>query len=102
MTTENMAQQTGIGPHVTQHQHVVFECRCSPYYRNTAFYPLIDGLRQKLAWQDDSIDDKLEKLEARLAQCDVPQTEAVQLLANLLSLSLSEARYPPLKLTPQE
>jgi len=38
--------------------HVWLECRCSPYHRNTAFYPLVELFQRALGWQagdDDAI-----------------------------------------------
>ncbi len=43
------------------------ECRCSPYYQNSALYPVTDLLQRALGftWEDSS-DEKLEKLEIAL------------------------------------
>ena len=82
--------------------HIRLECRCSPYYQNTAFYPIIDLLERTLYFQrDESLDAKLEKLEGMLSQYRFAGHETIQLFAPLLALPLPEARYAPLSLTPE-
>jgi class 3 adenylate cyclase/tetratricopeptide (TPR) repeat protein len=75
------------------------ECHCSPYYQNTAHYPIIDVLQRLLGFE--SIDDasvKLSKLERALSKYDLPVTDYLPLLAPLFSLPVPE-EYPRLKLT---
>jgi class 3 adenylate cyclase/predicted ATPase len=82
--------------------HTRLECRASPYYQNTALYPVIDLLQRALRWQpDDTPHEKLRKLETTLSQYSLALAEAVPLLAALVSLALPDDRYPPLTLTPQ-
>jgi class 3 adenylate cyclase len=82
--------------------HTRLECRCSPYYQNTALYPIIDLLERALHFQrDEPLDAKLEKLERALSQYRFTLHETVPLFATLLSLPLPEARYAPLSLTPE-
>jgi hypothetical protein len=55
-----------------------------------------------LQWEhDDSGEDKLRKIEHALSRYRLPLEETVPLVSTLLSLPLSETRYPPLQLTPQ-
>src|SRR5262249_15432819 len=63
-------------------------CQCSPYYQNTALYPMIDLLeRVALRFErEESASQKLSKLEGFLMQHGLPLAEAVPLLAALLSL----------------
>jgi predicted ATPase len=89
------------------HEHLVgetqvrIECRCSPYYQNSALYPIIEHLQWLLQWQrSDTPQEKLRKLEEAMALYGFTQQEAVPLLAALLSLALPEY-YTPLALTPQ-
>ena len=85
------------------------ECRCSPYYQNTALYPLIDLLQRVLRFQkEDTPEEKLCKLEVGVrgqwkgqAEAASLQVETILLFASLLSLPLPEGRYSPLTLTPQ-
>lgn len=75
--------------------------QCSPYYQNSALYPLIDHLQRFLQWQrDEAPEAKFDKLERMLQTYRLPLEEVVPLFAALLSVPLPE-RYPPLNLTPQ-
>jgi class 3 adenylate cyclase/DNA-binding winged helix-turn-helix (wHTH) protein len=79
------------------------ECRGSPFHQQSALYPFIDFFHRMLRWQrQDTVDEKLQKLEAALTQYGPALTETVPLLAALLSLPLSPVRYPPLSLSPQQ
>ncbi len=82
--------------------HTRLECRGSPYFTNSALYPMTDLIQRTLRWEpDDSADEKLTKLEQGLSQYRLPIEETVPLMAGLLSISLPEARYSTLNLTPQ-
>jgi predicted ATPase len=88
--------------HVADALHVRWECRSSPYYQNTALYPLIDPIQRTLRWQqDDTQEEQLERLACQLSQYRLPLEESVPLFAPLLSLPLPENRYPPLQWTLQ-
>jgi class 3 adenylate cyclase/predicted ATPase len=88
--------------HVANEPHVRWECRSSPYYQNTALYPLTDLLQRALQWQqNDGPEQHLEKLEHLLSQYRLALEETVPLFAPLLSLPLPEDRYPLLQWTPQ-
>ena len=88
--------------HVAGEAHMLLECRSSPYYENTALYPITDLLQRTLQWQQEGApEQRLENLERYLRQYRLPMEESVQLFAPLLSLSIPEDRYPPLTWTPQ-
>jgi class 3 adenylate cyclase/predicted ATPase len=88
--------------HVANEPHMRWECRSSEYYQNTALFPVTDWFQRLLQFHaEDTPDTKLEKLEHALSQYRLPVEESVPLLAPLLSLALSEHRYPPLILSPQ-
>ena len=75
--------------------------RCSPYYQDSALYPIIGFFEYFLQFRrDDSAETKLATLEAVLENFGFPLAEAVPLFAALLSLP-SNHRYPPLSITPQ-
>jgi TOMM system kinase/cyclase fusion protein len=78
-------------------------CQCSPYYQNTALYPLIDLLeRVALRFErEESSPQKLNKLEGFLVQYGLPLAEAIPLFASLLSLPLT-ADYTPLDVSPEQ
>jgi len=78
-------------------------CQCSPYYQNTALYPMID-LLERVALRlerDESPQQKLRKLEGFLVQYGLQLPEAVPLFAALLSLPLG-TDYAPLTLSPEQ
>jgi predicted ATPase len=78
-------------------------CQCSPYYQNTALYPMID-LLERVALRfarEESPQQKLRKLEGFVVQYGLPLAETVPLFAALLSLSL-DADYAPLTGSPAQ
>jgi tetratricopeptide (TPR) repeat protein len=88
--------------HVATVPHTRLECRSSPYYQNTALYPITDLLQGIMRWkQDDTAEVKLDKLEEALGEYRLAMEETVPLFAALLSLPIPEDRYLPLKLSPQ-
>jgi class 3 adenylate cyclase len=88
--------------HLADEPHTRWECRSSPYYQNTALYPVTDLILRTLQWEpEDAPDAKLAKLERTLSQYRLPLEESVPLFAPLLSLPVSQDRYPPLAWSPQ-
>src|SRR5262249_16098285 len=87
----------------TEPQAWLTPCQCSPYYQNTALYPMIDLLeRVALRFErDEASQQKLHKLEGFLIQYGLPLMEAVPLFAGLLSLPLPNT-YAPLTLSPEQ
>ena len=87
----------------TEPQAWLTPCQCSPYYQNTALYPMIDLLeRVALRFErEESPEQKLRKLEGFLVQYGLPLAEAVPLFAALLSLPLA-ADYAPLTVSPEQ
>ncbi len=77
------------------------EFRCSPYYQNSALYPVIEHLQRLLQWQkDDPVQIRTVKLQGTLARYRFPQADTLALFAALLSLP-HPADAPPLNLSPQ-
>jgi class 3 adenylate cyclase/predicted ATPase len=88
--------------HVAHDTQTILECRSSPYYQNTAFYPVTElWARTWHLTRDDTSEAKLTKLEQALAGLRLEPAEAVPLLAPLFALQLPPERYPPLTLSPQ-
>jgi class 3 adenylate cyclase len=84
-------------------EHVWLSVRCSPYHGQTALYPVIRQLERALRWTaGDSNENKLAKLENRLASFSFNLAEVVPLVAALLSLELPEDRYAAPSLPPQQ
>ena len=87
----------------TEPQAWLTPCQCSPYYQNTALYPMIDLLaRVALRFErEESPEQKCRKLEGFLVQYGLPLAEAVPLFAALLSIPLG-AHYAALELSPEQ
>ena len=87
---------------LTGEPHIRLACQSSPYYQNTALYPVIDLLERGAGFRrDDTPEAKFDKLEHTLRQWALPLPETVPHLATLLSLPLPEQRYPLQPLAPQ-
>jgi class 3 adenylate cyclase/predicted ATPase len=70
---------------------------CSPHHQDSALYPSIAQLERAAGFRrDDTDEQRLLKLEAVLSQATSDLSEAVPLLAELLSIPTGE-RYPPLE-----
>ncbi|MGF6808404.1 class 3 adenylate cyclase/tetratricopeptide (TPR) repeat protein [Paraburkholderia sp. Clong3] len=75
---------------------------CSRRHQDSAFYPFISQLERAAGLRrDDTVEQRLDKLEAVLAFAADNLGEAAPLVAALLSIS-TEGRYPALNLTPQQ
>ena len=77
-------------------------CQCSPYYQNSALYPMIDLLERVALHFDreESPQQQLRKLEGFLVQHGLPLAETVPLFT-LLTLPLP-ADYVPLHVSPEQ
>jgi class 3 adenylate cyclase len=78
-------------------------CQCSPYYQNTALYPMIDLLERVVLRfeREESPQQKLSKLEGFVVQHGLPLAEAVPLFVSLLSLPVA-AGDAPLPMSPEQ
>lgn len=75
---------------------------CSPHHQDSALYPAIAQLERAAGFRrDDTVEQRLDKLEAVLAQATNDLSEAAPLIAELLSLPTGD-RYAALTLTPQK
>jgi class 3 adenylate cyclase len=82
--------------------HIRLRYFCSPHHQDSALYPSIAQLERAAGFRrDDTDEQRLNKLEAVLARAANDLSEAVPLLADLLSIPTG-GRYPPLNLTPQK
>jgi transcriptional regulator with AAA-type ATPase domain/class 3 adenylate cyclase/tetratricopeptide (TPR) repeat protein len=83
--------------------HTCLECRGSPYYQLTAWYPIIDLLQRWLQWRPGEIPGEAhEKLAALLAQAQLARDETVPLVAELMALPLPETHPSPQLLSPEQ
>ena len=82
------------GPHLT------LRYQCSPHQMNAAFHPVIEQLHDAADFRrEDTVDEKLDKLERLVGDTGEDGSEARSLMAALLSLPTQ--RYAPLDMTPQ-
>jgi class 3 adenylate cyclase/tetratricopeptide (TPR) repeat protein len=76
--------------------------QCSPYHKDSAFHPFIVQLKKEAGLEaNDSIERRVEKMEALVADYVPDRDIAISLLAALLSLELPVCR-PGLDLTPTQ
>jgi tetratricopeptide (TPR) repeat protein len=74
----------------------------SPYHQNTAFYPVIENLQRRLRFErEDSLEEKLGKLEVGLAEAGGGTAEAMSQLAALLSLPMPGGSRRPTEPAPR-
>src|SRR6516164_2432873 len=72
---------------------------CSPHHRDSALFPVISHIEHAAGFvRDDTAEQKLAKLDSLLARA-AAKREAVDLIADLLSLP---ARHPEPELSPQQ
>ena len=78
------------------------ELRSSPYHQTSSFYPIIDFLEHSVFQfeKNDTLDEKLAKIERFLKQYQMPLADSVPLIASLLSIPLGTEYVQP-ALTPQ-
>jgi class 3 adenylate cyclase/tetratricopeptide (TPR) repeat protein len=82
--------------------HTRIRTFCSPHHQDHALYPTIAQLERAAGFRrEDTADERLDKLEAVVAQATNDLGEAAPLFATLLSVPTGE-RYPALHLTPQK
>ena len=94
--TETILERLGDEPHTR------VRCFCSPHHQDSAFYPSIAQLERAVGFRrEDTVDQRLDKLEQVVALAANDVGEAVSLLADLLSVPTGD-RYPALDLTPQK
>jgi len=75
--------------------------QCSPYFTNSAFYPIADHLGRALKFErDDDADQKLDKLERYLLGSMARGLTDCGLLARALAIACDE-RYGRVEITPQ-
>ena len=74
---------------------------CSPQHTDSALYPTIGQIERAAGFtRDDTLQAKLDKLDALLAQSSTSAQDAA-LIAEMLSLP-NDGRYPTLELSPQQ
>ena len=93
---QTMVERVSVEPHTRLRYF------CSPHHQDSALYPSIAQLERAAGFRrEDTAEQRLDKLEAVLAQGTNDLSEIVPLLADLLSIPTG-GRYPPLNLTPHK
>lgn len=93
---QTLLEQLGEEPHTRLRYF------CSPHHQHSALYPSITQLEQAAGFRrEDTAETRLDKLIAVLALANQELSEAVPLLADLLSIPTGD-RYPPLNFTPRK
>jgi class 3 adenylate cyclase/predicted ATPase len=83
---------------VAAEPHTTWEWRCSPYYADSSFYPVIEFFQR--VWEFESSEQKIQSITRALDGCRLAHPEAIALWASFLSVALPHD-HPPLNLTPQ-
>ena len=85
-----------------KHKAASLRFQCSPYYVNSAFWPIIDNFERALKFaRDETADAKLDKLEALIVTHYGRPLADVRFVASILSIPCEE-RYGALPMTPQK
>jgi class 3 adenylate cyclase len=83
-------------------QHVLLRYQCSPYHVDSSLYPVIQQITHAARFADgESLERRLDRLEALLSVASDDIHEAAQLTASLMGLDGS-SRYGELALSPQQ
>ena len=91
----------GVSERLSQERYTVLRHQCSPYHVNSALHPAIEQFERAAGFtREDSIEQKLDKMEAQLAGDELQVAAFAPLFAALLSLPTE--RYPPVNLSPQK
>ncbi len=87
---------------ISYEPHATIQYQCSPYRRNSPFYPIISQLEQAIGLeQSDTPEIKLEKLNAALSQAVKATQNDTLSYADLLSIK-TPVRKPALGSTPKQ
>jgi class 3 adenylate cyclase/predicted ATPase len=87
---------------VADEPHNWLRYQCSPYHTNSALHPIIGQMERAAGFaRDDTVEQKLDKLEYALRQSGPDIHATAALFAPLLNVDSSE-RYPDLNVSPQK
>jgi class 3 adenylate cyclase/Cdc6-like AAA superfamily ATPase len=87
---------------IKEEPHTWLVCHCISYYKNSAFYPIINLINSQLKiGKNETNEDKLKKLEEALSNYDFDLNETLSIIASLISIPISNPDHT-LHLTPQK
>jgi len=77
---------------------------CSPYHKNTAFYPVAEVIANHVLQfkPEEPVADKIGRLEGFLLQYGHPLHEMVPLFAMIMALPLEGTQYRPTQFSPEK
>jgi len=81
--------------------HRWLDCAAAALHQNTPFYAISHLLQRGLGWRGENAEQRIAALEASLTQAGIELSEAVPLLAPLMSPTVSH-NYPPLQMPPEQ
>jgi predicted ATPase len=85
----------GLLDHVHSRTHAQVQLQCSPFFANSPLHPFIEQIERDAGFRpEDTIDERLIKLETFLAQATDNGVALAPLFATMLSLPTG-TRYPP-------
>jgi len=88
---------------VAEDSSALFEFWGSPYHKNSFLHCVLTVLHRILQLDKcQSDEEKIQLLESPLIAFGIPLNDTVPLLAELLSIPVSETTYPALQYTPQQ
>jgi class 3 adenylate cyclase len=91
-----------VSERIGSETHTRLRYFCSPHHQESALFPVTAQLERAAGFaREDSAEERLAKLETVLAQGTNDLSQAVPLLADLLSIPPTD-RYPTLDLTPHK
>jgi class 3 adenylate cyclase/tetratricopeptide (TPR) repeat protein len=80
---------------VSGEAHARINLQCSPYHSDSALYPIIQHLNRRVGTApDDAPGERVEKLKTLLGTRQIADPAALPLLAELLSIPLTDAAPP--------
>ena len=88
--------------HVQSRTHAQVQYQCSPFFANSPLHPFIEQIERDAGFQsEDTLEERLVKLETLLAQAIDDGVAFAPLLATMLSVPTS-TRYPPSSHDPEQ
>ncbi len=83
--------------------HTAITIQCSSFHTGSTLYPVTEHLKRLLEWREqDEPEGLIAKLESALKAQGLPLEHAMPLIAELMGVTLPEARYPQLRFAAQE
>lgn len=90
-----------VREHAVAQGHGWWMTYCARSHRNSAFHPLVELLRERIAWRPQDSDERhRNKLQSTLESYGLDARECLPLLSSFLSIA-QDPNHSPLQLSPQ-